>query len=161
MRVPASQQWFRPTSSVLQVVTTVTPRGFIRWLCALPAVDWAEACATIDRVISLDAETNRLNGCELMLLHRAKVPTGLYSLLRKLVDSGQDEYATELTFLLELARSSLGSGFSRDAKRMIEKAATGLTIGQECRLRIAQEIDDIAHPKSPEELEERFKARAG
>ena len=65
------------------------------------------------------------------------------------------------TFLLELAGSSLGSGFSRDAKRMIEKAATGLTIDHETRVRFSEEIDDIAHPKSLEELEQRFKARAG
>lgn len=101
---------------------------------------WEEMLRALERELTFDAATGRLKECGLMLLLRAQVPTDLEIKLRRLVGQGNDEYQVILAFFVALARLPEGPQFSREAKRMIEKAAGGMTFGREIQAEIMKAV---------------------
>ena len=79
-------------------------------------VDWQEMLHALESELDFDPTSGRLKVCDLLMLERAKVPTGLSQPIWKLVEQGNDEYQVVLAFLVELANLRSGPQFSRQAK---------------------------------------------
>ena len=94
----------------------------------------------LESELVLDVMTNRLRVCTLQMLGRAKVPIGLTQPVSKLVEQGNDEYQVVLAFLVELANLPSGFQFSREAKRIIAKAAVGMRLTAGIQLQIKETV---------------------
>jgi Ca-activated chloride channel family protein len=102
---------------------------------------WTNRLNRIESRISFDSATGCLYQCDFDLVNYALITTDLRELLLSLIQEGNDEYQIILALLVVLARLPVGDQFSREAKRMIEKAADGLTLGERTLAAIEQAVN--------------------